>query len=74
MTIYIYIYIYIVKLFVVSLVFGVARLIGRLKLGSKPVQLYVRPSIISLSHSVDIRNYKAFCNSVRLFTFALPYT
>ena len=46
--IYIYIYIYIDR-FVVSQLFIVARHVRRLKLESKPVQLYVRPSIIPLS-------------------------
>ena len=50
MTIYIYIYIYIsTDSFVVSQLFSVARHVGRLKLGSKPIQLYVRLSIIPLS-------------------------
>ena len=48
--IYIYIYIYIcchpqTGCFVVSQLFSVARHVGRLKLGSTPVQLYVRLSI-----------------------------
>ena len=42
----IYIYIYIVihrqAVFILSQLFGVARRVGRLKLGSKPAQLYVR--------------------------------
>ena len=47
---YLYIYIYIychpqTDCFVVSQLFSVARRIGRLKLGSKPTQLYVRISI-----------------------------
>ena len=47
---YIYIYIYIhchpqTNCFVVSQLFSVARHVGRLKLGSKPAQLYVRLSI-----------------------------
>ena len=61
--IYIYIYIYYIiyivpqtDFFVVSQLFNVARHVGRIKLGSKPAQLYVRLSIIIIS-------------SVRLFTF-----
>ena len=49
--IYIYIYTYILSstdYFVVSQLFSVARHVGRLKLGSKPAQLYLRLSIISL--------------------------
>ena len=47
---YIYIYIYIychpqTDCFVVSQLFSVAQYVGRLKLGSKPAQLYVRLSI-----------------------------
>ena len=50
--IYIYIYIYShpqTDCFVVSQLFSVARHIGRLKLGLKPAQLYVRLSIRMLS-------------------------
>ena len=52
--IYIYIYIYIychsqIDCFVASQFLSVARHVGRLKLGSKPTQLYVRLSIILLS-------------------------
>ena len=36
--------------FVVSQLFSVARHVGRLKLGSKPTQLYVRLSIRPLAH------------------------
>ena len=46
--IYIYIYIYChpqTDCFVVSQLFSVARHVGRLKLGSKPTQLYIRLSI-----------------------------
>ena len=48
--IYIYIYIYIychrqTDCFVLSELFSVARLVGRSKLGSKPIQLYVRLSL-----------------------------
>ena len=56
---YIYIYIYICiychpqkDCFVVSQFFRVARHIGRFKLGWKPTQLYVRLSIIPLSHQL----------------------
>ena len=57
---YIYIYIYIychlqTDCFVVSQLFSVARHVGRLKLGSKPTQLYVRLSIVI---------YKALCFEV----------
>ena len=38
--------------FVVSQLFSVARHAGRFKLGSKPAQLYVRLSILQLSHQV----------------------
>ena len=52
--IYIYIYIYShPQTFVVSQLFSVARLIGRLKLGLKPVQLYVRLSIIPLNQQAN---------------------
>ena len=49
--IYIYIYIYILSstdCFVVSQLFSMAREVGRLKVGSKPAQLYVRLGIIPL--------------------------
>ena len=49
---YIYMYIYCypqTDCFVVSELFSVTRDVGRLKLGSKPAQLYVRLSIIPLS-------------------------
>ena len=36
--------------FVVSQLFSVARHVGRLKLGSKPAQIYVRLSIRQLGH------------------------
>ena len=39
--------------FVVSQLFSVSRHIGRLKLGSKPAQLYVRFSIIPLSQQAN---------------------
>ena len=56
--IYIYIYIYIychplTDCFVISQLFSVARHVGRLKLGSKPPQLYVRLSIILLSQQAN---------------------
>ena len=68
--IYIYIYIYIychpqTDCFVVSQLFSVAIHVGRLKLGSKPAQLYVRLSIIQLSQQTNhvssgiIRHYVA---------------
>ncbi len=54
--IYIYIYIYShpqTDCFVVSQLFSVARHVGRLKLGSKPTQLYVRLSILPLSQQAN---------------------
>ena len=56
--IYIYIYIYIychpqTDCFVESQLFSVARPVGRLKLGWKPAQLYVRLSIIPLSQKAN---------------------
>ena len=39
--------------FVVSKLFSVAKQVGSLKLGSKPAQVYVVLSIISLSHQVN---------------------
>ena len=70
--IYIYIYIYILyiyiyillskdRLFFVSQLFSVARHAGCFKLGSKPTQLYVRFSILPLSHR-------------QFYIFALPDT
>ena len=48
--IYIYIYCYPqTDCFVLSQLFSVARQVGRLKLGSKPADLYVRLSLIPLS-------------------------
>ena len=58
--------------FVKSQPFSVARHVGRLKLGSKSTQLYVRLSITPLSQQtnhVSSGNYKALCSSFRLFTF-----
>ena len=52
---YIYIYIYShpqTDYFVVSQLFSVARHVGRLKLGSKPAQLYVRLSIRPISQYI----------------------
>ena len=52
---HIYIYIYChpqTDCFVVSQLFSMARHVGRLKLGSKPAQLYVRHSIIPFSQQV----------------------
>ena len=78
---YIYIYIYIychpqTDCFIVLQLFSVARHVGRLKLGSKPAQLYLRLSIRPLSqqtYHVNLGNYKVLCSnissSVRLFTF-----
>ena len=70
--IYIYIYIYIYShqqtdCFIVSQLFSVARHVGRLKMGSKPAQLYVRLSILPLTLHVTyvssgiIRHYSCFC-------------
>ena len=54
---YIYIYIYSchpqTDCFIVSQLFCAARHVGRLKLGSKPAQLYVRLSIISRSQQAN---------------------
>ena len=77
---YIHIYIYIychpqTDCFAVSQLFSVARHIGRLKLGSKPTQLYVRLSIRPLgqqAYHIGFGNYKVLCSniiSVPLFTF-----
>ena len=63
----IYIYIYShpqTDCFVLSELFSVARHVGRLKLGSKPVQLYVRLSIRLLgqqAYHVGKGNYKVLC-------------
>ena len=80
--IYIYIYIYIYShpqtdCFVVSQLFRVARHVGCSKLGSKPIQRYVRLNIRLLSqqaYHVGLGNYKVLCSnsSIRLFTF-IPY-
>ena len=56
--IYIYIYIYIychpqTDGFLISQLFSLARHVGRLKLGSKSAQIYVRLSIIPLSHQAN---------------------
>ena len=81
LSIYIYIYIYIychpqIDRFVVSRLFSVARHIGRLKLGSKPAQLYVRLSIRPLgqqAYHVGLRDNKVLCSNLKscihLFTF-----
>ena len=67
--------------FVASQLFSVARHVGRLKLGSKPAQIYVSLSISPISqqaYDVGLGNYKVCSNSrssVRLFTFyTLPDT
>ena len=39
--------------FIVSQLFSVSRRVGRLKLGLKPAQLYIRLSIIPLSQQVN---------------------
>ena len=77
-----YIYIYThpqIDCLVVSLLLSVARHVGRLKLGSKPGQLYVKLNIRPLSqqaYHVGLGNYKVYfkvlcsnSSSVRLFTF-----
>ena len=76
--IYIYIYIYVsTDCFIVSQLFSVARHVGRFKLGLKPAQLYVRPSIIPLGHqskyvrSGIIRHYVVAFVGLH---FALPDT
>ena len=77
---YIYIYIYIYQQpdsFVVSQLFSVARLTGRLKLGSRPDQLYVRLSIIPLSQQANHVNSGIIRHYVVAFVclhFALSYT
>ena len=69
MYIYIYIYIYYhpqTDCFVVLQLFSVARNVGRLNVGSKPAQLYVRLSIRPLgqqAYPVGLGNYKVLCNS-----------
>ena len=58
--IYIYIYIYChpqTDCFVLSELFSVARHAGRSKLGSKPVQLYVRLSSGPVGHQADYVGY-----------------
>ena len=79
----VYIYIYIsTDCFVVSQLFSVARHVGRLKLGSKPAQIYARLSITLLgqqAYHVGKGIIKYYCcnsrSSVRLFTFyTLPDT
>ena len=78
--IYIYIYIYShspTDCFIVSQIFGVAKHVGYLKLGSKPTQLYVRRSIIPLSHQANhvSLGIMSLCSRFSLFTFfALPDT
>ena len=52
----------------VSQLFNGARHVGRLKLGSKPAQIYVRLGIIPLkpaSEPCQLGNYKASCSSFR---------
>ena len=51
-----YIYIYILSSSVVSQLFSVAKHVGRLKLRSKPTQLYGRLSIIPLSQQANHAN------------------
>ena len=59
--------------FIVSQLFSGARHVGCFKLGLKPIQLYIRLSIILLSHLVtcQLRNYKALCSLFSLLTFGL---
>ena len=75
-TIYIYIYSHPQRdCFVVSQLFRVARHIACLELGLKPAQLYVKLSIITLSHQSTLISsgiIRQLCSSLRLFTF-LPY-
>ena len=73
--IYIYIYIYIVSStdsFVLSKLFSGATHVGRLKPGSKPIQLYVRLSL-RLRWLREFLWYLCSNSScVRLFTFLYP--
>ena len=70
-SIYIYIYCYPqTDCFVVWQLFNMVRYIGRLKLGSKPAELYIRLNILPLKPGGDIRqlgNYKVLYSSFRLF-------
>ena len=61
--------------FVISQLFSVARHVGRFLLGSKPDQLYVRLSILSLSHQVTYVSSGIVRHYVVTFVclyFALP--
>ena len=80
--IYIYIYIYChpqTDCFVVSQLFSVAKYVGRLKLGSKPAQLYVRLSIRPLGQQAYyvgkgiIRYYVATAAAVFVCLHFIPY-
>ena len=82
---YLYIYIYIycqpqTDCFIVSQLFSVARHVGRLKLGSKTTQLYVRLSIRPLGqqvYPVGLGNYKVLCSnsnsSIHFCLHFIPY-
>ena len=63
--------------FVVTQLFNVIRHLWYFKLGLKPAQVYVRLSIIPLSHQSNkhhLGNYKALCSSFRFYIlpFRLP--
>ena len=77
----IYIYIYChpqTDCFVLSELFSVASLVGRLKPGSKPIQLYVRVSLRPLGQQAyhvwlrELLRYLCSNSSSRLFTFLYP--
>ena len=81
--VYIYIYIYIychpqTDCFVLSELFSVARHVERLKLGLKPIQLYVRLSLRPLGQQAyhvwlrELLRYLCSNSSIRLFTFLYP--
>ena len=74
--IYIYIYCHLqTDCFVLSELFSVARLAGRSKPGSKPIQLYVRLSLRPLGQQAYhvLRYLCSNSSSVRLFPFLIPY-
>ena len=80
---YIYIYIYIychpqTETFALSEPFSVARPVGRTKLGSKPIQLYVRLNFKPLGQQAyhvwlrELLRYLCSNSSSRLLTFLYP--
>ena len=64
--------------FILSELFSVARHVGRSKLGSKPIQLYVRLSLRLLGQQAyhvwlrELLRYLCSNSSSRLFTFLYP--